>query len=438
MTPPAVGPGIAGVPGAPVQPDQPASPQTRAEKYGGSISKYIAMTRRTDLDRGAMMAELDEAFADGQLTRDEFNDIFDADMTEAAWNAFVGRNEEGTGEAEGEYVVTQPAYLDHYFEEGQVNLEVLGMSWDQFERSDFVTIVPQEEWMAFVTSMNQEMIHDMVQNHRSVVEASLQIFARSTGHALKSKDQFATDAAYEAYLEARLAAMIRSSGTQQGRQALEMLGVGLLNQLTQSAADRGMHLDELGMEDDPQLAHYFLETVVSGYITGSGDSDISGAQYQDVEHMGQQLARLEELVGEDYVVREENGQSIYLRDLDATSHEFNSVLVLLDAPDTTDEQRLAMVQDALRDCPTRADEQVPALPPPPPGAVGLPVITSGADVETVAVGTDETEEIEGADETAEPEEPELEVTLEDVADTPSVDVTVDDAPVPVGQGVLVE
>jgi len=348
-TVPAEGPAVAvtlspaaqAIAGAPSTSHPAGGTPTADELISAAISAFHAINPDEELDDAAAAQKLKAAMQDGQLTRAEFEAAFETDITEEAWNAFIGRSQggiqDGTGEAEGQYVITNIGHLTKYFKHFQNYNEATAaagkpISFAYFCTCDEITEVSDEALVDFLLRLDATQIGQLVIKYKDF----LKDYLSSRLGLIDTNITMSTEDLYRA-LEDGLKLLINvAKSDPEYMERLELVGVAMFNKLQESARENHLNLSKLSLED-PLVAGRFMQDVFLGFVTGTSQgSDITDEQFDSIKDLSKQVAQLRELLGDTdedpFVIRTENEREITLDDLDPNTNQFRFALTFLDPP----------------------------------------------------------------------------------------------------------
>jgi hypothetical protein len=356
--------------------------------YEQILDKYSAINREVAkrLNKAEVSAALAEALSNGELTRDEFNDIFQAHMTEEAWNAFVGHNEQNE---DGEYVIKTGENnqglknLLHYFEEFQeFNQAVPEISFAYFSRCTRITIISEDQMANFLSGLDGQAIDALIRSNAEILKSILYYAEGRMYNDVEGEDLYAE-------LKADLAGLLAAAKFDaKSREWVGLIGIAIFNRLQNAAKEEGIRLDKLDLRD-PLVCRRFLNDVFKPYITGeNGISDITGEQYDAIKEFSEQIEKLRGMINGNQQLGD------LLDNVDYNSDKFKEVIRLLE--EGVEWEGEGGIKAALEACP-RIETQPPADMAATPAVMGtapnqIPVVdpeslTPPAEEEPVAAAT---------------------------------------------------
>jgi len=205
---------------------------------------------------GFNQGEVEEALAQefarhGCLSRRAFERIFfhnRSHISEPAWNAFVGSNDQ----RDGEYVIANPRDLASYLEQFEEFQEVVGsgMNLETFFNCRRITVVPFDDVCDYMAGLDRVQIRELIER---LGAGGVEAFARAMGISTPLSGRTSTEDLYNQFEQAVVQAMAHArTGGPQGahsRRMLGLLGLALLNRYDSACVEGRIRLDRMGLSD---------------------------------------------------------------------------------------------------------------------------------------------------------------------------------------------
>lgn len=217
-----------------------------------ALLRLCPSLRPTGFNQGEVEEALAQEFArHGCLSRRAFERIFfhnRSHISEQAWNAFVGSNDQ----RDGEYVIANPRDLASYLEQFEEFQEVVGsgMNLETFFNCRRITVVPFDDVCDYMSGLDSDQILALADR---LGAGGMEAFARAMGVSTPLGSRTNTEELYEnfarAVTQASAHARTGGPGGAHSRRMLGLLGLALLNQYDSACVEGRLRLDRMGLSD---------------------------------------------------------------------------------------------------------------------------------------------------------------------------------------------
>ncbi|MBI5400416.1 hypothetical protein HZB07_07445, partial [Candidatus Saganbacteria bacterium] len=226
------------------------------------------------------------------------------DITEKAWEAFVGGDRGGQRGPNGSFVVRDLGHLVHYTHHLKSMSQAMGFSPDEFLRCEDIYIVPSSELLAQMITLNDRQLRGLIQalglhNIVGVLRAAGINLPIDEGHGA---EQAQKDSLLLALRRLQSAAGGRSGNPLlrlRAREGLTLLGAAMMQRINRDVAE---HYDRNGLSEsnynlrNPLCARNFISTVFARVIEGG---QVTAADMNRVEGFADTARTLRRVLGGD-------------------------------------------------------------------------------------------------------------------------------------------